>query len=154
MGPRRNTQRVLAVASGGGHWIQLLRMMVAFEGCDVAFVTTLESYRSQVQGHRFYAVVDANRWNRLRLIRMALQLAKILFYERPDVVISTGAAAGYFAVRLGKFLGARTIWVDSVANVEQMSMSGDKVGAHADLWLTQWPHLARAEGPHFAGAVL
>ena len=32
--------------------------------------------------------------------------------------------------------------------------SGQKIGRHADLWLTQWPHLARPEGPFFKGAVL
>src|SRR5215208_6428128 len=84
MGPHRETQRVLAVASGGGHWIQLLRMMAAFDECDVAFVTTLGSYRSQVPDSRFYSVVDGNRWNKLRLFRMALQVVKVLVLERPD----------------------------------------------------------------------
>lgn len=154
MARNAGVQKVLAVASGGGHWIQLLRMKAAFEDHEVVFVTTLESYRSQVEGHQFYTVRDANRWNRLGLVRMAIRVAGILLRERPDVVISTGAAVGYFAVRLGRLFGVRTIWVDSIANVEELSLSGDKVGAHVDLWLTQWPHLARPEGPHFAGAVL
>jgi UDP-N-acetylglucosamine:LPS N-acetylglucosamine transferase len=78
----------------------------------------------------------------------------ILLRERPDVIISTGAAPGYFALRLGKWFGARTIWVDSIANVEKLSLSGQRVGKYADLWLTQWPHLARPEGPYFMGGVL
>ena len=51
-------------------------------------------------------------------------------------------------------MGARTIWLDSIANVEELSMSGSWIGRSADLWLTQWPHLARPEGPHYAGSVL
>ena len=145
---------MLAVASGGGHWVQLMRLMPAFEDCDLAFVTVNGSYRSQVARGRFYVVPDATRWNKLRLMWMALKLTCILLWERPDAVISTGAAPGFFAVRLGRFLGARTIWVDSIANVEQLSMSGERIGRHADLWLTQWPHLARSEGPHYWGAVL
>ena len=43
---------------------------------------------------------------------------------RPDVVITTGAAPGYFAVRIGKLLGARVVWVDSIANAEELSLSG------------------------------
>jgi hypothetical protein len=31
---------------------------------------------------------------------------------------------------------------------------GERLGRHADLWLTQWPHLATPSGPVFAGAVL
>ena len=52
-------RRVLAVASGGGHWIQLSRLLPAFDECDVAFLTTLKSYRAQVDGARFYVVQDA-----------------------------------------------------------------------------------------------
>lgn len=70
------------------------------------------------------------------------------------MVLSTGAAPGYIAVRLGKLIGAKTIWIDSIANVEHLSMAGELAGQHADLWLTQWPHLAKADGPHFHGAVL
>ncbi len=31
-------------------------------------------------------------------------------------------------------------------------MSGSRVGRFADLWLTQWPHLAKAEGPYYGGS--
>ena len=151
---RRAKTRVLAVASGGGHWVQLLRIMPAFEDCQIIFATVSRAYRSQVPARRFYTVHDATRWNKLGLLRMGLKLAWIILIERPDVIISTGAAPGYFAIRLGKLIRARTIWVDSIANVEQLSLSGKRIGSHADLWLTQWPHLASPAGPYYAGAVL
>ena len=151
-----STMRVLAVASGGGHWVQLLRLMPAFEACNLAFVTVSDVYRQEVAGRgRFYVVPDATRWNKLKMVFMGLKLTLILLRERPDVIVSTGAAPGFFAIRLGRMLlGARTVWIDSIANVEKLSMSGERIGRHADLWLTQWPHLARSEGPHFVGAVL
>jgi UDP-N-acetylglucosamine:LPS N-acetylglucosamine transferase len=151
---QRRRRRLLAVASGGGHWVQLLRVREAFETCDIAFVSINETYRSQVSNNRFYLVNDATRWNKVGLIRMALKLAWIIRREKPDVVISTGAAPGYVALRLGRLAGARTIWLDSIANVEQLSMSGTRIGRYADLWLTQWPHLAKPQGPHYAGTVL
>ena len=85
---------------------------------------------------------------------MLLQVAWLVFSRRPDVVISTGAAPGYAAIRFGRWIGARTIWLDSIANVDHLSLSGVKIGRHADLWMTQWPHLAKPEGPRFKGAVL
>lgn len=147
-------RRVLAVASGGGHWVQLLRLRPALAGCDVAFVTVSPAYRVQVPEHRFYAVTDATRWNRLRLLRLAAQLLRILLREKPDVLLSTGAAPGYLALRLGKLLGARTLWIDSISCAERISLSGERIGPHADLWLTQWPHLAAEGGPHYRGAVM
>lgn len=146
--------KLLAVSSGGGHWVQMMRIKHAFEHCNVTFVTVHESYRAQVPGHKFYLVNDANRWTKLELLRAARRLAWIVCRERPDVVISTGAAPGYLALRFGRLMGARTIWLDSIANAEKLSMSGDHVGRCADLWLTQWPHLARPHGPYYVGSVL
>lgn len=150
----QRANRILAVASGGGHWVQLRRLAPAFTECDVAYVTTMASYQPEVGNSRFYVVKDANRWNKWGLIQQGLKLAWIIFRERPDIIVSTGAAPGYIALRLAKFIKARTIWIDSIANAETLSLSGQKIGKHADLWLTQWPHLARPEGPHFRGAVL
>jgi UDP-N-acetylglucosamine:LPS N-acetylglucosamine transferase len=150
----RPRPKVLAIASGGGHWVQLLRLRPAFEGCDVVFATAKEGYRTDVGSAEFRVIVDANRSNKLRLLKSAWSIFTLLRRERPDLVISTGAAPGYFALKLGRMLGIRTIWVDSIANAEELSMSGLKVGACADLWLTQWPHLARDCGPVFLGNVL
>jgi hypothetical protein len=61
---------------------------------------------------------------------------------------------GFFALFFAKKMKIKTIWVDSLANVEQMSLSGSKVKPYADLWLTQWEHLATPTGPYFYGAVL
>lgn len=146
--------RILAIASGGGHWIQLSRLHPAFIGCDVAYVTTLKGYKSQVSPAPFYVVRDANLRKKLSLAMMAMHLLWIIVRERPDVVISTGAAPGFFGLRIGRLFGARTIWLDSMANSEQLSTSGKKIGKHADLWLTQWPHLEEPQGPYYRGGVL
>lgn len=146
--------RLLAIASGGGHWVQLLRLRPAFEGCDVVFATVKEAYRGDVNGAAFHVIPDANRWSKLSMIRAGFGVLQLLWQVRPDVVVSTGAAPGYFAIRLAVLFRARTIWVDSMANIDELSMSGRRAGAHATLWLTQWPHLAREDGPKYFGSVL
>ena len=161
------TIHVLAVASAGGHLIQLRRMSPAWDGCRVSWMTTKAGFRADVEAEAaargqaapgFYTVLDANRWQKVRLLRSLMQIAWVILRLRPDVIITTGAAPGFFALRIGKLIGARTIWVDSIANAEELSLSGRKAGRHADLFLTQWEHLARSddepEGPHFRGAVL
>jgi UDP-N-acetylglucosamine:LPS N-acetylglucosamine transferase len=147
-------KKVLAVASSGGHWTQLRRVTPALTSYEVVYVTVLESYRAQVPDNKAYIVGDANRWHKLALIGLGFRIARIVAAERPDVVISTGAAPGYFAMLFGKLFGARTIWIDSITNIERLSLSGSLAGKYTDLWLTQWPHLAKAEGPHFGGSVL
>ena len=148
--------RVLAVASGGGHWVQLSRLIPAWDGCAVTYVTTDAGLRPGIEAAAasrgqprpgFHVVIEANRWQKLRLLRSLLQMTLILLRLRPDVVITTGAAPGYFALRLGGLLGARTVWIDSIANVEELSLAGQKAGRHCDLWLTQWEHLTESDGP-------
>lgn len=146
--------RILAISSGGGHWVQLLRLRPAFEGADVVFATVNEGYRADVGEGEFRVICDGNRSNKLALARSAWSIIRLLLSVRPEVVITTGAAPGYFAVRFGKLLGMRTIWVDSIANAEELSMSGSKAGGCVDLWLTQWAHLATADGPKCFGSVL
>jgi UDP-N-acetylglucosamine:LPS N-acetylglucosamine transferase len=146
--------KILALSSGGGHWVQLLRLRPAFEGHDVTYVTTRSGYRSDIDQGRFRTIPDCNRDQRLRVIWCAVRIVLLLVRVRPDIVISTGAAPGYLAVRVGRWLGARTIWVDSVANADELSMAGRMVGPYSDLWLTQWPHLASEPGPKFLGSVL
>jgi len=147
-------KKVLAISSGGGHWIEMMRLRPAFDGHDVVYVTVSDAYRSHVEPAPVRVVPDVTRWDRLGMVRCAVQVLRVLIEEWPDVVISTGALPGFFGVVLGKALGRKTIWVDSIANVEELSMSGSKVGPFADLWLTQWPELARSPGPRYAGAIL
>ena len=147
-------KRILAVASGGGHWVQLMRLIPAFNGHEVVYITTHGGYRSQVEPARFFLVRDANRWIKFRMLLTAIHVGLLVLYLKPDVVISTGAAPGYFAIRFGRWVGAKTIWIDSIANAEKLSMSGELAGKHAHLWLTQWPHLAKESGPQYMGAVL
>jgi len=147
-------KKIMLVASSGGHWVQLNRLLPAFAGCELVFVTTEAKYASTVGDNRFYVVPDASRWNKFKVLWLAFLMLKNVLAVRPDVVVSTGAAPGFFAVLFGKKIGAKTIWLDSIANVEELSLSGKKAGPYADLWLTQWESLAALDGPHYVGAVL
>lgn len=154
---------VMAVASAGGHWVQLMRLRPAWKGLQVTYVTTNPEFYQTVRRYAehdeealpgFHTVIEANRWQKWRLIKQFLSIAFIIVHKRPDVVLSTGAAPGYFALRIGKLLGAKIVWIDSMANAEELSMSGQRIGKHADLWLTQWEHLAQPDGPQYLGSVL
>lgn len=134
--------KVIAIASAGGHWIQLLRLKPAFESDELIFISTEHSFAETVKGHRFYTVPDANRWNKMQVLKMAVQVFKILRNEKPDVVISTGAAPGLLGMIAGKTIGAKTIWIDSIANVERLSLSGKLAARVASRTYTQWPQLA------------
>lgn len=154
---------VMAISSAGGHWIQLRRLRPAWKGMRVTYVCTDAGLRDLVLNEAmqegeptpaFKVITEANRWQKLRLVRQLIQLTIVFVVARPDVVITTGAAPGYFAILLGKLFRARTVWIDSIANAEELSLSGQKAGKIADLWVTQWPDLAGPDGPDYIGSVL
>jgi hypothetical protein len=51
-------------------------------------------------------------------------------------------------------IGIKKIWLDNIANVDEFPMLGQEARKCNDLWLTQWKHLARPDGPRYAGVVL
>lgn len=154
MKKRHKATRILAVSSGGGHWIQMLRLRPAFAGTEVIFASVGNDRAADVAPARYCRIPDANREQKLKLLLLLARLASLLLRYRPDVVISTGAAPGYFAVRLGRMLGARTLFLDSIANAEELSLSAHLARRHCDLVLTQWPHIAERNGPRYEGSVL
>ncbi|MBB6161910.1 MULTISPECIES: UDP-N-acetylglucosamine transferase subunit ALG14 [Rhizobium] len=101
-----------------------------------------------------YIIEDCNRDTPMSVVRCARDIFLLIRRERPDLIISTGAAPGLIAIMIGKMFGCRTIWVESVANSIELSMSGRIAGKFADLWLTQWQHLSRPKGPLYWGSIL
>lgn len=146
--------RLLAIASGGGHWVQLQRLCPAFEGFDIAFVSTFDHYVTQVAEHRYYVVPNASRFELGGFLPGAWRALKIICRERPDAVVTTGSAPMLVFLLLGRLIGARTLWVDSLANPERLSSSGRMARRIAHQTVSQWPEVAEAEHVAYWGSVL
>lgn len=142
------TKRILAVASAGGHWEQLKVLSASFPAGSATFATTTAQPEASV------VLRDCNRDRPLDCLVCAWQALRLVMRVRPDVVVSTGAAPGLLALFFGKLFGARAVWVDSVANAEQLSMSGRLAGGFADLRLSQWQHVAERSGAQYMGGLL
>lgn len=151
----RPEPRILAIASGGGHWVQLLRLRPAWEGFEVAYATVHAHSSTDVPGHPFYTFIDASRSHPpVNFLVVVWQLLRILLDYRPTMIITTGAAPALVAVLAGRLMGARTLWIDSIANSEVLSTSGRIASRIAHDCFTQWPDLAREGGPRYMGSVL
>jgi UDP-N-acetylglucosamine:LPS N-acetylglucosamine transferase len=143
---------VLAVCSGGGHLEQLLCIKQAF-GDDVALCTTVNLSENLGFQH-IYHVIDCNKDRLFDTLKCSIQVFKLVYKLKPKVIVSTGAAPGILALAFGRLIGAKTIWIDSIANAEKLSLSGRIAGKVSHVWLTQWPHLKSEHGPEFWGNVL
>ncbi len=97
---------------------------------------------------------DCNQNRPVRSLWCALVALWIVLKIRPDTVLSTGAAPGFFCIFWGRLLGAKTLWIDSVANGEDLSMCGKLSKTFAHECLTQWENLAADPQPKYRGSVL
>lgn len=149
-------KKMCLVASSGGHMSELLKLSVIWQGQNAVFITTTDVVRTKLQKDgAVYIVGECNRQNPWKTGIVFCRCLKAVIKERPNIIMSTGAAAGFMICLLGKFFGAKIIWVDSIANTESLSMSGRMIRPFADLILSQWAEVA-AKYPNveYAGEVI
>lgn len=128
--PRR--LKICLAASGGGHVRQLLDLEPVWSAHDYFFVTEDTALgASLADKHRTYfvahvAVGQARLGAPVKMvtgaIRSIFRSARIISRERPDVVISTGAGAVFFAVAWARLFGARTVVIESFARFDKPSI--------------------------------
>ncbi|WP_293882559.1 glucuronosyltransferase [Sphingomonas sp.] len=126
----------------------------AFAGFEVEYATTNYDLAIREGINRIYLLPDSNRNQPIRALYCLWRSWSIVRQANPDFIITTGALPGLFCVVVGRLMGAKTIWIDSIANSDRSSMSGACARWFSSLWLTQWEHLAKPSGPRYDGALL
>ena len=122
---------------------QLIKLADAWKGHDAFVVTTTNVVMEKLQGFGpVHVVGECNYQHLLKVITVCFRCLRVLLKERPNVALSTGAAAGCMVCFISKMLGAKVVWLDSITNVKRLSLSGRMVRCIADLFLVQWPELA------------
>ncbi len=146
--------KVLMASSGGGHFEQLIMLRFAAAGNEV-FFATVDAQQAAAHNATPVALLPDCNLNQPVMTLNCLMKSMILMRQiRPDIVISTGAAPGFCCILWGRILGAQTLWIDSIANADRLSLSGRMARMVAHRCLSQWSHLADGVRVHFAGAVL
>ena len=126
--------RVLAVCSAGGHWVQLSRLLPALEGCDLA-IATVDTEPARATAAVGAITSQMRRWDRIALVRLALRM---LWIMRGETGLRAVGWAPRLLIAIRQAGRARTLWIDSIANVERCRWPACACGATRDLWLTQW----------------
>lgn len=150
-------KKIMAVSSGGGHWSQMQLIAEAFAETDIiTYVTTdINMAVPDALKKHVHRVSDADITQKTTLIKVSLQTLWLLLKHRPDIVISTGAAPGFFAIFWAKVILRRhTIWVDSIANFSDPSLCGAKIKKYCDKYYCQWPELAKQRNEEYAGHLI
>lgn len=152
--PRR--LRVCLAASGGGHLRQLLDLGPAWDSHQAFFVTERTALSESLSAtHQVFfvphvAIGQARLGRPFTMLRAAVinvwRTAKIVFRERPDIVISTGAGSVYSTLLFSRLLGARIIVIETFARFHRPSLFArlaspfaDELVVQADALRAFWP---------------
>lgn len=140
--------KLLLVCSSGGHFkalFQLQPFWALHHRCWVSFDTP-STRDSLVDERVFWAYSPTNR-NAKNLLRNCILSWKVLRCYRPDVILSTGAGVAVPFLILGKFLGRRTVFVESVTRIKSLSLTARLVLPFLDVLYVHWPQL-QVRYPH------
>ena len=146
---------MLLVCSSGGHLLQLCALRDSWAGFSRAWVTFDKSdARSLLSGERvFYAYGPTNRSikNLFRNIGVAFRVLRTV---RPKVIVTTGAGVAVPFAWVGRLLGTRVVYVESLTRIEGPSLSYRMIAPVAARTYVQWPELAQAlPRSHYVGNV-
>jgi len=154
--------KICLVCSRGGHLVEMLQIIDAFQGHDIFFAAGInhgtkegakEQEVKQIARAYFAPNIGANIW---RLFKSLFWAFYILFKEKPDVIVSLGAEIALPFFYFGKLFGIKTIFIESWCRAENLSKTGQLVYPIADLFLVQWPQLLKTCGPkaQYKGSVI
>ena len=139
--------KLALVCSHGGHLTEMQMLSPALDGHDCFLVSYRCRRTEELNSVQRKYLLDNIGTNVARMLAAIAQAARILHRERPDVVLSTGAEIAVPFLWVGKLLGARTVYVESLCRVRTRSGTGPLVYPVADLFLLQWPDLLPIYGP-------
>lgn len=91
----------------------------------------------------FFSCYYPTNRNVINLIRNSFLAIKILLKEKPDLIISSGAAVAVPFFYLGKLMGAKTIYIEVFDRIDAPTLTGKLVYPVTDKFIVQWDEMKK-----------
>jgi beta-1,4-N-acetylglucosaminyltransferase len=145
--------RLLLVSSTGGHLLQLVALREAFEGFERVWVTfDAGDSRALLAGEEVVHAHSPTNRNVPNLLRNTVLAWRVVRKVRPRVVVTTGAGVAVPFAWLGRILGARVVYVESLTRIDEPSLTYRLIKPVVSRTYVQWPEL-RLRGALYRGTV-
>ena len=134
--------KVCLVGSSGGHLTHLYMLKPFWQDKERFWVTfNKEDANSILEGEQVYhCYYPTNRSLKALLINTRLAW-KVLRKERPDVIVSSGAAVAVPFFYLGKLFGMKTSYIEVFDRIDKPTMTGKMVYPVTDRFIVQWEEM-------------
>lgn len=137
-------KKICLVGSSGGHLAHLYMLKPIWEKTERFWVTfDKEDARSLLENEKFYKCFFPTNRNLLNLIRNTFLAFKVIIKERPDIIISSGAAVAVPFFYIGKLFGAKLVYIEVFDRVDKSTVTGKLVYPITDKFIVQWEEMKK-----------
>jgi len=148
--------KICLECADGGHLEEMMSVLDAFESHDVFFVTfkrltttNLTKKNRVIFIKNFKGKIDPAKlptilfWLYLFLysISMIFPAFKIITKENPDVIFSTGGGISIPLCYIGKIMGIKIVYMESITRYDDLSLTGKFIYPISNIFLVQWDHI-------------
>ena len=136
--------KIWLVGSSGGH-LAHLNMLKPFWKDEERFWVTFdkEDARSILKDEKMYSCHFPTNRNLKNLIKNTFLAIKVLKREKPDVIISSGAAVAVPFFYIGKLFGAKTVYIEVFDRIDKPTVTGKLVYPVTDKFIVQWEEMKK-----------
>ncbi|TGD22746.1 UDP-N-acetylglucosamine--LPS N-acetylglucosamine transferase [Companilactobacillus suantsaicola] len=136
--------KVCMVGSSGGHLTHLMMLKPFLEGKERFWVTfDKEDARSQLSEEKVYNCFFPTNRSIKALIKNTILAIKIIRKERPDLIVSSGAAVAVPFFYVGKVYGAKLVYIEVFDRINKSTITGKMVYPITDLFIVEWEEMKR-----------
>lgn len=131
--------KVCLVCSSGGHLTHLYMLKPFWEDKERFWVTfNKEDAKSLLHDEKKYNCYFPTNRSIKALIKNTKLAIKILKKEKPDLIISSGAAVAVPFFYIGKILGCKTIYIEVFDRIDKPTLTGKIIYPVSDRFIVQW----------------
>jgi beta-1,4-N-acetylglucosaminyltransferase len=132
--------RICIVSSCGGHLTEVRCLRAVYEAYDHFYVLNDKAaLPDDMEGKTFFIVHSERDW---RLLVNLWEAFRILWRERPQVILSTGAGPVVPFAIVGRLLfRTNVIFMETITRIDSPSMTGRIMYWLAQSFFYQWPSL-------------
>ncbi len=131
--------KICLVSSPGGHLFHLIKLKKWWSKYPHFWISKNSIDSKTMIGNKeeiYYANFPEQR-NIINFIKNLVLAIKIIYREKPDIIISSGAGIAPPFFLVGKLLGSKLIFVEIYDFIKYPTLSGKMIYPFADLFIVQ-----------------
>ena len=143
------------MCSPGGHLLQMRALGPAWREHEATWVTLPGAdVERLLEGQDVVLAHGPTNRSLGKLFRNLALAWKVVRKNRPEAILSTGAALAVPFFLVGKLHGAKLVYVESLTRTQSLSLTGRMVYPIADAFFVQWPKATRMRRARYLGSLM